>query len=273
MIRIGEIDYLNCTPIFTILKNCFNDPDYSFVSGTPARLNGLLRQGELDLCPSSSIEYARNQGSYLIMPELSISAVGGVRSVLLFSKKPIEQLNGAKVLLTVESETSVALIKIILTRFYRFDVEFCQAEPGCTVVTCGDDALLLIGDSALKGALDPNGCHIYDLGELWRKFTGLPFVFALWLLRRESLDRDPAAIVELHRRLVDAKHIALESYSDIAASVEACGWLEVEALVDYWQTISYELTKEHLDGLKLFYEYAAELGIAPGEVKIDLMGN
>src|SRR5262249_30279437 len=107
MLRIGEISYLNCTPIFTVLRDRFDDTGYASVRGMPAELNAKLRKGEIDLCPSSSIEYARNPESYLILPDLSISAVGAVKSVLLFSNVPIERLDGASIALTGESETSV----------------------------------------------------------------------------------------------------------------------------------------------------------------------
>ena len=118
MLRIGEISYLNCTPIFSMLRSRFADPEYQFVCGTPAELNQRLRSAEIDICPSSSIEYARNPDSYLILPDISIASIGAVKSVLLFSPLPIEALNGAEIALTGESETSVALLKILLACRY-----------------------------------------------------------------------------------------------------------------------------------------------------------
>lgn len=273
MLRIGEISYLNCTPIFTVLKNRFRDDCYTFVPGVPAELNERLRRGEIDLCPSSSIEYARNHASYVILPELSISAEGPVKSVLLFTGRPIEELDGGSVLLTSESETSVALVKILLSRMYSFQNSFSRAEPGCAALPDRCDALLLIGDAALKASGEASGCHVYDLGELWFQFTGLPFVFALWLLRRDALVRESAAVKLLHERLVAAKLIAIDSYAQIADSCERKEWTTGAFLTKYWQTISYELTPRHIEGLRLFYSYAAELSLIPCQPSVSLLGD
>ena len=273
MLRIGEISYLNCTPIFSVLKSKFRDDRYTFVSGTPAVLNDMLRRGDIDVCPSSSIEYARNHDAYVILPDLSISAEGPVKSVLLFAKRPIEELDGATVHLTSESETSVALIKILLSRMYSFQNTFCRAESGCVTLQEQCDALLLIGDAALKASGASRGCHVYDLGELWFQFTGLPFVFALWLLRRDALVHDSAAVKLLHERLVAAKLIAIDNYAQIADSLEKKVWTSSKFLTDYWQTISYDLTSRHIEGLRLFYTYAAGLSLTSCPPPVKLLGD
>lgn len=273
MLRIGEISYLNCTPIFSVLKSRFRDDRYTFVSGTPAELNDLLRKGDIDLCPSSSIEYARNHDAYVILPDLSISAVGVVKSVLLFTRRPIETLDGATVLLTSESETSVALIKILLSRMYSFHNNFCRAEPGCATLQEQCDALLLIGDAALKASGEACGCHVYDLGELWFQFTGLPFVFALWLLRRETVASQSDAVRLLHERLVASKRFAIDNYPQIADALDKKEWTSSEFLIDYWQTISYELTPGHIEGLRLFYSYAAGLSLTSCNPPVNIWGD
>ena len=273
MLRIGEISYLNCTPIFSVLKSRFSDDCYTFVSGTPAELNELLRRGDIDLCPSSSIEYAQNHDTYVILPNLSISAEGPVKSVLLFARRPIEELDGATIILTSESATSVALIRILLSRMYSFQNSYCRAEPGCVTLQDNCDALLLIGDAALKASGEACGCYVYDLGELWFKFTGLPFVFALWILRRDALVRESAAVKLLHERLVASKRIAIENYSQIADSLDRKEWTSSEFLTNYWQTISYDLTSRHIEGLRLFYSYAAGLSLTPCNPPVNLLGD
>jgi chorismate dehydratase len=260
MLRIGEISYLNCTPIFTVLRDYFEDSCYDFVRGTPAELNAKLRTGEIDLCPSSSIEYARNPESYLILPELSISSIGAVKSVLLFSRIPIEQLDGASIAITGESETSVVLLKILLSRRYSFTNSFYAAESPTQSFPIADSPLLLIGDNALRESLSRDGCYIYDLGELWYQFTGTPFVFALWLLRKEVARTagDTAAII--CERLAASKRIAMQSYRSIAESTRI-NWTNTDFLINYWNVISYDLTPGHVEGLKLFYRFAAEISL------------
>ena len=264
MLHIGEISYLNCTPIFTVLRDHFEDPGYDFVRGTPAELNAKLRRGEIDLCPSSSIEYARNPGSYLILPDLSISSVGAVKSVLLFSPVPIEKLDGASIALTGESETSVVLLKILLSRKYSFTNSFYTAESPARSLTLRDDPLLLIGDNALRESFNRKDGYVYDLGELWYQFTGTPFVFALWLLREEFASTDPSAAALICERLGESRRIAMKSYSDIAASSRII-WTNHDFLINYWNTIPYELTPGHIEGLKLFYRFAADISLIDSE--------
>jgi chorismate dehydratase len=260
MLRIGEISYLNCTPIFTVLRNQFNDPGYDFVTGTPAELNARLRRGEIDLCPSSSIEYARNPESYLILPDLSISSIGSVKSVLLFSPIPIEQLDGASIAITGESETSVVLLKILLSRRYSFTNSFHAAEGSTKSLSRADTPLLLIGDNALRASVSGQGCYIYDLGELWHQFTGTPFVFALWLLREEVARTSGATAAMICERLAASKRIAMQSYRSIAESTKI-NWTNTDFLINYWNMISYDLTPSHIEGLKLFYRFAAEISL------------
>jgi chorismate dehydratase len=270
MLRIGEISYLNCTPIFSILRSRFADPDYLFVRGTPAELNQQLRTGEIDICPSSSIEYARNPASYLILPDISIAATGAVQSVLLFSPRPLAELNGAEIALTGESETSVVLLKILLACRYSFTNSFRTATGAEQTCLTGGAPLLLIGDRALRAALARHNGYVYDLGELWFEFTGLPFVFALWLVRRSAVARENVACRQLAERLVLSRQLSRASFAEIAAATVRYDWLSEAFLLDYWQIISYELGEKHQEGLKLFFRFAVECGILEHEPPLQL---
>ena len=269
-LTLGHIVYANCTPIFTALRDLGHSPDYRIVTGVPAQLNRLLAHGEIDVCPSSSIEYATHPDRYVILPDLSISAVGPVKSVMLFSRVPIEQLDGATIAMTTESDTSVNLLKIILGLFHRFTNRFQRTDLPLKEALEAHPGLLLIGDKALRGALAGTAPHVYDLGELWYRFTGLPFVFALWLVRREAAESQRDKVVRLGADLLEAKLISYESYPAIAAEAPERNWIGEEQLVDYWRTISYDLTPAHLDGLRLFFRHAAELGAIASAPEIRL---
>jgi len=260
MLRVGEISYLNCTPLFTTLRSNFPGSDYKFVTGHPSDLNAKLRSGEIDLCPSSSVEYAHNPELYRILPDLSISSKGPVRSVLLFSKLPIESLDGASIGLTSESETSVILLKILLSLKFSHANSYSRAEITDQFLFSQHDALLLIGDRALIAATKESGGYIYDLGELWHEFTGRPFVFALWLLREDVFCESADQVRLLHERLILSKLKSFENLAEIAATLKQNIWTNSSFLINYWSVISYDLTKEHTEGLKLFYKYAAECG-------------
>ncbi len=272
-IRIGQIDYANCTPIFHTLTTRFDCSSYQFVRGVPSELNRLLRQAEIDLCPSSSIEYAKSPTSYYLLPELSISSIGKVKSVLLFSRLPIEELDNHPIGLTTESDTSVNLLKILLARAYGFTNEFYRSTLPLQEAVRTTPALLLIGDRALKMAKTDHNLFVYDLGELWHDFTGLPFVFALWLVTRRAVVEKGAAMRLLRDRLIAAKRYAYETYGEIAVGCEERSWMGDDELVDYWHHISYDLTQDHLRGVSTFFRYAAELGLVAEEPTMRLFAD
>src|SRR6185369_136927 len=130
MLRIGRIEYANCTPIFHSLNELSPAGSYNYIGGVPARLNAMLAAGDIDVCPSSSIAYALHPERYLIIPDLSISSRGPVQSVLLFSNLPIEELDGRDVLLTSESDTSVNLLKILLKLRYDCSCSYRVTNNG-----------------------------------------------------------------------------------------------------------------------------------------------
>ncbi|WP_298439331.1 menaquinone biosynthetic enzyme MqnA/MqnD family protein [Geobacter sp.] len=269
-LTIGQIVYANCTPIFSALQNSFDCSGYRFVRGVPSHLNRLLATGEIDVCPSSSIEYGKHSDRYLILPDLSISAVGAVKSVFLFSMVPIEELDGAAIGMTTESDTSVALLRIILATFYGFVNRFERTHLEIATALEHFPGLLLIGDNALKGSLTHRGYKVYDLGELWHRFTGLPFVFALWLVRRDTVARFPSEVARLSADLIRAKQLAYDSYPLIAESAAERAWIDQARLVDYWRTISYDLTPHHIEGARRFFSHASDLGLLPSIPEIEV---
>ncbi len=241
-----------------------------FLRGVPAELNAMLSSGKLDVCPSSSIEFAKHPHKYLLLKNLSISSIGRVKSVFLFSRLPIERLDGLTVGVTKESETSVNLLKIILQKFYNFHNSYSKLSNPTIEALDDFDAILLIGDSALKAGLrEIKGVYVYDLGGLWYGYTGLPFVFALWILREDAAQRNRDDILNLYARLCNAKQLAYNTFEKLADSYER-EWIGREELIRYWETISYDLTPRHLEGLRKFYCYAAEIGLIEREPQIRL---
>jgi chorismate dehydratase len=270
MLRIGWIDYANCTPIFSALTRHFDCSNYAFVKGVPAELNAMLAEGRIDVAPSSSIEYAIHEDRYVLMPGLSISSVGPVKSVLLFSRKPLEELNHHTIGLTPESAASVVLLKILLAEHMGFSNVFERTVLLPVEAIENYDALLLIGDAALRATLSLRGYHVYDLGALWYQMCHLPFVFALWIVRRDVVQKRFDEAMQLWQDLTAARNIARDEYAEIAADCSCREWLGLDGLIAYWNTISYDLGIEHLEGLKLYYHYAAEMGILarPPEIRL-----
>ncbi len=242
----------------------------------------MLRSGKLDVSPSSSIEYLRHKNKYSIMPWFSVSSAGPVGSIFLFSKLPIEDLDKRTIAVSSDSETSAALLKIILKDFFSLTCKFKKINNDLIKqILASYPACLLIGDNAMRAKkqltvngqrsirLSPphppltkggqeghGGIYIYDLGELWFKHTGLPFVFALWIVRKKSLLQKKELIKKLSQDLNDAKKCAFQKLSLMASHAPQQKWLSTKELVAYWKGISYDFTDKHLEGLKLFEEYA-----------------
>lgn len=250
-LTVGHITYLNCVPFFHRL------PATGFsgqvVSGVPSHLNRLLAAGQLDVSPSSSFEYAEHWRNYLLFPDLSISSCGPVRSVLLLSSRPISELHGAEIAVTGESATSVRLLQVLLKEFFGFAEVPCRIADAGQAAPGQEGAILLIGDRALRAAASGGAPYMADLGELWYRHTGLPFVFALWIVRRQAMGEKGDAVRLLHKQLQQCLHDNVANLPVLAQNQDS-DWLSQAQMVDYWRTISYELTAEHLRGLRLFYQ-------------------
>lgn len=260
MLRIGQIQYANCTPLFHVLRENFPCLEYEFIAGVPAELNRMLLVGEIDVCPSSSIEYAYHPEHYKILPQLSISSIGAVASVLLFSKVPIEKLNGHKISLSSESATSVNLLKILLGQRFACSCSYEVVRPGVTDAGNDSSAMLLIGDSALRSSFEKTDQFVYDLGEMWYAWTGHPFVFALWLCRNEIAEG--IELKKLARQLIQAKELVPGCLEHITNHAKELSWMGHGRLLAYWRdNISYQLDKSAQAGLLLYYEKCFENGL------------
>lgn len=266
LLRIGKIAYTNLFPIFYMLEKG-NLSEYEIIEGFPSALNRMLRNGEIDISPSSSIEYLRYPDKYSIIEDHSISSKGPVRSIFLFSKRPIEELEGMTILTTSQSETSVALLDIILKKFYKIA---CSSQPinGLPDLRSNEkEAFLLIGDDALKAKKTIFDMYVYDLGEVWYKHTGLPFVFALWIARKDCSIKKAELFERFVHDLNMAKESAMNNLNEIAQEWKLLLLshhslvISEEELVSYWKGISYDFGDEHRKGLEMFRKYSEELGL------------
>jgi len=258
-LTIGHIAYANCEPFFHYLRECgFTG---TIRAGVPAELNRYLAEGKVDLSPSSSFEYLRNWRDYQVLPGLSISSLGAVKSVLLFSPRPVEQLREEEILLTGESASSIHLLHVLLREYFGFAEVTCRVPTGSLEEYIHQGApALLIGDRALRLARTVPAEHVYDLGELWYRFTGLPFVFALWILRQPVAEQHPAAVAAFYRQLLDSTRKALEELPELAREVSGYAWYGEQNLVEYWESVSYGLDEGHLAGLHLYAQLLVKYG-------------
>lgn len=271
VLRIGKIPYANLFPIYYYLeRKCSHSSsarisDYKFIEGVPSRLNKMLRDGRLDVSPSSSIEYLKHKEKYSVIPWLSISSAGPAYSIFLFSRLPLDKLGGKRIAVSSQSETSRVLLKIILKNFYSLKCRFVVVRSGSIKKLLGSfPACLLIGDDALKAYKKVKSSELiytYDLGELWFRHTGLPFIFALWVVRKKALSEKEELVKKLSEDLIRAKKYVSQNLSLIARHAPQRKWLDEKGLINYWKGISYDFTESHLEGLLLFERYAKKLKI------------
>ncbi len=246
MLKIGFMDYANVYPIFYYL---LQDKNLQFIKGYPADLNKLLRAGDIDMSPVSSIEFARNPDNYMVDKNICVSSIGKVKSVNIFSDYPASDLGGKKIYFTKESNTSTVLCKIILEKFYNVPPVYIDNEAEA-------DAKLLIGDKALFSYYNNKSKYIIDLGEEWYKFTKLPFVFALWTINKNAINHSYFPTLK-----DNIKKYADNFKKDIdTISVKYLEKYSESQIKDYWETIKYEITDNHKKGLSLFYNLAYEIG-------------
>src|SRR3989442_15582341 len=171
--RLGRIGYINCYPIYGAIDRGVVPAPAELVTGTPAELNDLLVAGELDVSVISAVEYARHAKDLVLLPDLAISCDGPVRSVMLYSRRPVGQLDGRTVLISASSRTSVALLELLCREVSKILPKFAEARAEAhdldALAALPHEAILVIGDPALLLAARGTYPHRYDLGAEWQR--------------------------------------------------------------------------------------------------------
>jgi aminodeoxyfutalosine synthase len=266
--RLGRIGYINCYPIYGAIDRGLVQVPARLVTGTPAELNDLLVAGELDVSVISAVEYARHARDLVLLPDIAISSDGPVRSVMLVSRRTVGQLDGRTVLVSASSRTSVALLDLLCRSVWKITPRFAQARAEATdledLAKLPHEAVLVIGDPALLLSARRVYPHAYDLGDEWKRWTGLPFVFAVWAARR---DADPGMVRRIHEGLLASRAWGLEHIDELAraasSSIDFTAPTAAAALTAYFSGLDYALTPRHLAGLQEFFRRLAALGAVP----------
>lgn len=260
--RIGMVNYINVAPIHEKWKATVRRDDWQLVEAPPAVLNKKLADGEVDLGFVSSYEYGAHPEKYKILSGLSISANGPVGSVFLFSHLPMDQLDKARVLLSSQSETSVSLVKIILEKFYKVRPQY---ETGDVLSTKHKDfkAVLAIGDDALRLVDSSVYLYEFDLGDIWKRETGLPFVFAVCAVREEFCAEHPEKLVDIHRELLRCRDEGKNDLKSICALAAPRIPMTEKRCFEYLSAIEYDLSGQKRKALEIFFEHLIKRGDIP----------
>ncbi|MEW6418179.1 MAG: menaquinone biosynthesis protein [Nitrospirota bacterium] len=258
--RVGHIQFLNCLPLYYGLVKSHALLDIELIKGVPTELNNLLIKGSLDISPVSSIEYARHHDSLILFPDFTVSSDGEVKSILLLSRFPIEELSNKKIALTSTSATSQVLLKLILNRGYGIAPEYFTSQPDFNRMLSDADAALLIGDIALKYYVEAKDFYLYDLGLEWKKLTGKKMVYAVWAVNRNFADtkRDLCEYVfETFKKSIDYSTEHLTEIVEYASKWEP---FSRSFLFDYFKSLRFDFGEDYQEGLLHFYKLATEIG-------------
>ncbi|WP_319761338.1 menaquinone biosynthesis protein [Maridesulfovibrio sp.] len=253
-VKVGRISYLNVLPIYHPLETGLIENNFEFVYGPPAKLNKMMSEGLMHISSNSCIEYLRHSEQYLLLPDLAIGSRGPVQSVIMISRKPLEQLKGCNVLVSAQTHTSAALLKILLSEYIPLNASYTTGNA-TEILEAGElpEAILCIGDEALNLRKHEEYPYIFDLGEEWIRWTGLPFIFGIWTVRRDSAHRED--VKQAIRDLIRAKKWGQANIEQICQMTADKTMLNLEESRSYYDGLVYDLGKTEIEGLKVFAKY------------------
>src|SRR5713226_719368 len=260
-IRVGAVNYLNTKPLIHDFEALA--PDAALSLAVPSLLADQLAAGDLDVALIPAIEYFRH-GGYSIVPDIAIASRGPVLSVTLFSRVPWPKIR--RVALDEGSRTSAALAQILCSKRYGIHPERVQLPMDHDAENVDTDAVLLIGDRAMRACL-PGFAHAYDLGQEWHEWTGLPFVYAFWAVR------SGVELGDVETALLESKNLGIVHVGAIAHREAPLLGLDAGFCRRYLTNIiHFDLGPREQAGLHHFYMLACELGLARKGVNLEYYG-
>ncbi len=269
-IRLGVVSFVNTLPLIDGLENL---ADVDLRHTVPSRLIDVLLAGDVDLALCSSIDYQRSDDPLVIVPCGLLGSDGPTLTVRLYSTRPLDEIN--LVHCDTDSHTSVVLLHILLKELHGIEPRLLDFDPTGRPdrgPRGWPEALLLIGDKVVTDAPpDARYQHQLDLGAAWARLTGLPFVFALWMARRDT-DR---AVVELAATILDRQRRHNQERVDLIVARQAGprGWSPDVARTYLKSKLAFELTDARRRGLELFYDKACEHGLVARRRPLELIGS
>ena len=267
-LRISAISFLNTTPLMWDFDHgpAGDNFDISYTVPSACAADLAKANADIGIIPAAAYTTVPN---LVILPGVAIASRQEVRSILLVSKVPVEKIQ--TVALDTSSLTSVALVKVLFAKWWGGKRKFTSMDPDLESMLQLNDAALLIGDSALK--VDRSKFLTFDLAEQWFRFTGKPFVFAFWAVRKDALkdktsNLDLAAIFQRSRN----HGLAPDNLNQIAREwAPRVGLSEADVRSYLTDNIHYYLDPAHIEGLQLYYRFAQECGALPTAPALDFL--
>ncbi|MBJ7906234.1 menaquinone biosynthesis protein [Streptomyces sp. NPDC004549] len=272
--RVGHIQFLNCLPLYWGLARTGTLLDFELTKDTPEKLSEQLVRGDLDIGPITLVEFLRNAGDLVAFPDIAVGCDGPVMSCVIVSQLPLDRLDGARVALGSTSRTSVRLAQLLLSERYGVTPDYYTCPPDLSLMMQEADAAVLIGDAALRANLldGPRyGLQVHDLGALWKEWTGLPFVFAVWAARRDYAEREPEITRKVHEAFLASRNLSLEEVGKVAEQAARWEAFDEATLEQYFTTLDFSFGAPQLAAVT---EFASRVGPTTGfaaDVKVDLL--
>jgi chorismate dehydratase len=289
-LRISIVEYLNTAPLVWGFTDGPLAGKYDLSFTVPSQCAEALRRGDVDVAIIPSIEYQRID-NIVALADMAVAAKDEVRSILVVAKKPIELAK--RIALDTSSRASQALVKILADGLWGIKPEFVDAAPDPSEMLRSADAALIIGDPALRIAMkmealaakvasgedcckgDPEDMpvpgfettFVYDVAYQWREMTGKPCVLAIWAGRPEVMT--PEVIADFQA----SKQYGVSRLREISEAAAIKLDMPPRALERYlYENIHFGLEPEYLEGLRLYYEKAAALGLIPRSKPLEFAG-
>ncbi|OLZ65092.1 menaquinone biosynthesis protein [Streptomyces sp. IMTB 2501] len=272
--RVGHIQFLNCLPLYWGLARTGTLLDFELTKDTPDKLNEMLVQGELDIAPITLVEFLKHADELVAFPDIAVGCDGPVMSCVIVSQLPLDRLDGAKVALGSTSRTSVRLAQLLLAERYDVQPDYYTSAPDLSLMMQEADAGVLIGDAALRANLHDGpryGLDVHDLGALWKEWTGLPFVFAVWAVRREYLEREPVLTRKIHEAFLESRNLSLEEVGKVAEQAARWEAFDEATLAQYFTTLDFSFGTPQLAAVAEFARRVGPTTGFPADVKVDLL--
>jgi chorismate dehydratase len=268
--RVGHIQFLNCVPLYWGLARTGALLDLELTKDTPEKLSTQLVEGQLDVAPVTLMEYLKHADRLVALPDIAVGCDGPVMSCVIVSQLPLEQLDGRRVALGSTSRTSVRLAELLLAERYAVRPDYYTCPPDLPMMMQEAQAAVLIGDAALRANLHDAprlGLQVHDLGQMWKDWTGLPFVFAVWAARRDYLAAHPETVHAVHRAFLASRDLSMEEVGKVAEQAAQWEVFDEEVLRRYFTTLDFSLGAPQLAGIA---EFAERVGF-PADARVTLL--
>ncbi|MGW0564182.1 menaquinone biosynthetic enzyme MqnA/MqnD family protein [Streptomyces sp. NPDC003016] len=273
--RVGHIQFLNCLPLYWGLARTGALLDFQLSKDTPERLSEQLVRGDLDIAPVTLVEFLRNADDLVAFPDLAVGCDGPVMSCVIVSQVPLARLDKARVALGSTSRTSVRLAQLLLAEQYGVQPDYYTCPPDLGVMMQEADAAVLIGDAALRASLHDAprlGLQVHDLGQMWKEWTGLPFVFAVWAARKDYLAREPDVVKKVHEAFLTSRDLSLDEVAEVAEQAARWEVFDAELLERYFTTLDFRFGPDQLAGVREFARRTGPDTGYPADVTVELLG-